>query len=70
MSGANGRAQHLFIVRIWREPSDVLNAEEWRGQVEHVASGQRRYFTHLEDLDQFILQQMQQMPESDREIGD
>jgi hypothetical protein len=64
MTGSSGRLQYLFIVRTWREPSDVVATGEWRGLVEHVATGQRRYFTRMEDLDSFILQQMEQTPEA------
>jgi hypothetical protein len=60
MSGSTSRLQHLFIVRTWHEPSEILASGQWRGLVEHVGSGQRRYFTRLEDLDQFILQQSAQ----------
>jgi hypothetical protein len=62
MTGSPSRLQHLFIVRTWREPSDVVDTGEWRGLVEHVASGQRRYFTRMEDLDKFILHQMDHTP--------
>lgn len=41
--------QHLFIVRIWFERADT-----WRGQVEHIPSGQKLYFTSLDDLNDFI----------------
>jgi hypothetical protein len=60
MSALTNRLQHLFIVRTWREPSTVVATSEWRGLVEHVSTGQRRYFTRLEDLDRFILQQMEE----------
>ena len=60
MLETTNRLQHLFIVRTWREPSTVVASAEWRGMVEHVPSGQRRYFTRLEELDHFILYQMEQ----------
>jgi hypothetical protein len=60
MLDSTNRLQHLFIVRTWREPSTVVASAEWRGMVEHVPSGQRRYFTRLEELDSFILHQMEQ----------
>jgi hypothetical protein len=45
----------VFIVRIWLEPREVEAAPaECRGVVEHVASGQRRFFRELGDLDEFI----------------
>ncbi|RIK42337.1 MAG: hypothetical protein DCC55_09210 [Chloroflexi bacterium] len=63
MPGLTHRLQHLFIVRTWREPSTVVASAEWRGMVEHVPTGQRRYFTRLEELDHFILHQMEQAEE-------
>ena len=51
------RAEHLFIVRMWQEPSQAL-AARWRGYVEHVPSGQRLYFTSLTDLNDFIGQRL------------
>jgi hypothetical protein len=36
-------ATHLFAVRIWLEPLSQEQAE-WRGKVEHVLSGEWRYF--------------------------
>jgi len=48
------RVEHLFVVRIWFEPgSDPGDA--WRGSVEHVPSGARKYFAALDDLEVFIL---------------
>lgn len=58
MTISSERPQHLFIVRTWREPSSVVASGEWRGLVEHVPTGQRRYFSRLGELDRFILQQM------------
>ena len=52
------RAEHLFIVRMWQEPSPAV-AAHWRGYVEHVSSGQRLYFTSLTDLNDFISQRLQ-----------
>jgi hypothetical protein len=34
---------HLFAVRVWLEEVDG-GRFEWRGHVEHVMSGRRRYF--------------------------
>lgn len=55
MSQAADRRQHLFVVRTWRESSRVVPVDQWRGSVEHVSSGQRVYFTHISDLNQFLL---------------
>jgi hypothetical protein len=47
------RVEHLFIVRVWFEPG-AAPGDEWRGSVEHVPSGSRRYFGALADLQSFI----------------
>lgn len=45
----------VFIARIWRERgNDVDMAPEWRGSVEHVESGQKTYFRHLEAVLEFM----------------
>jgi hypothetical protein len=47
--------RNVFIVRVWREPRESVSAPtECRGVVEHVASGQRRFFRELGDLNEFI----------------
>lgn len=44
-----------FIVRVWLEHREVEAAPvEWRGSVEHVASGRVRYLTDLAEIAQFI----------------
>ncbi|AWV07659.1 hypothetical protein C9I47_1972 [Lysobacter maris] len=44
-----------FIVRVWSERSDSETvAAEWRGSVEHVQSGQRVFFRHLETVVDFM----------------
>lgn len=40
----------LFSIRIWREGSG--ENEQWRGLLEHLASGQSR---HFHDWDSFVL---------------
>lgn len=45
----------VFIARIWCERGeDPDMAPEWRGSVEHVESGQRTYFRHLEAVLEFM----------------
>jgi hypothetical protein len=57
--GISERPEHLFVVRLWQEPSLVTPPGQWRGSAEHVPSGQRGYFITLEELNQFILAQLQ-----------
>ncbi|HVO84754.1 MAG TPA: hypothetical protein VMU60_10040 [Syntrophobacteria bacterium] len=46
---------HAFIVRIWLEPREIIGAAPvWRGMIEHVASGERRYVKHLKELEEFV----------------
>ncbi len=42
-SGARSYRSQLFMVRVWLEDLGA-DRTEWRGQVQHVASGQVRYF--------------------------
>jgi hypothetical protein len=43
---------HLFVLRTWLEaPNDL---QTMRGQIDHVASGRRRYFANFGDLCDFI----------------
>lgn len=44
-----------FIVRVWNEHrDDDVVAAEWRGSIEHVQSGQRVFFRHLETVVEFM----------------
>lgn len=44
-----------FLVRIWEEPRERRNeVPEWRGSVEHVQTGQKRYFIDADTLVHFI----------------
>lgn len=45
----------VFIVRVWCERGDADSAiAEWRGSIEHVQSGQRTFFRHLEAIVEFM----------------
>jgi hypothetical protein len=46
----NSRAEHCFVVRVWREPG----ARRCRGYIVHVSTTQRLYFSELADLLEFI----------------
>lgn len=44
-----------YIVRVWLEHRDVKDAPvEWRGSIEHVASGRTKYLTDLDEIARFI----------------
>jgi len=44
--------EQVYVVRTWR-PNGAPQ-EVWRGRVEHVSSKQRRFFTSLVELCEFI----------------
>ncbi len=40
---------------MWLEPREIEDAPvEWRGSIEHVASGMTRYLTDLDEIERFI----------------
>ena len=51
---------HLFTVRLWVE--ELGNGQtEWRGQVQHVMSGEKRYFRDWSILIAFLLAKLQEL---------
>lgn len=47
-------SSHLFTLRLWREELGSGEAE-WRGKVQHVTSGEARYFRDWSTLISFLL---------------
>lgn len=46
---------HVFIFRIWLERRELPEtAPEWRGMIEHLPSGQRRYVKKLPEVTAFV----------------
>ncbi len=43
-----------FVFKIWREEDSVREQSVWRGWVQHVHSGDRRYLQSTQELIQFI----------------
>ena len=44
-----------FIVRVWCERGDAEQpSSEWRGTVEHVQTGERQFFRHLDAVLDFM----------------
>jgi hypothetical protein len=43
----------LFVVRIWVDPAQVP-ARVSRGLIEHIPSGERRYFLDLGEIQAFV----------------
>ena len=53
---------HSFIVRIWLEPRELDGAEpEWRGEIEHVVSGERRGLKNLDEITPFMAHFLEKM---------
>ncbi len=45
----------VFIIRIWCEPRELEGVlPKWRGVIEHVSSGRRRYLKDLDEIGAFI----------------
>lgn len=47
----------IFILRLWAE-GDPAQESSWRGQVEHVQSGQKQHFQGLPQLLELLRGQM------------
>lgn len=45
-----------FVIRLWQEPAAGKDASQWRGQIEHVPSGEQTYFQISNSLWQFLVQ--------------
>jgi hypothetical protein len=57
--GSSQEGRYTFIVRIWREPREIVGmAAEWRGLIERVGGGERRYFRHPDQLISFMQEYM------------
>jgi hypothetical protein len=50
--------RQLFIVRFWHEDSEGTPGGQWRGSVEHAASGERAHFVSLDVLNTFITEHL------------
>lgn len=50
---ASTRRKAAFLVSLWLEPSASAEAQ-WRGSVEHLASGRRLYFNQIAALIGFL----------------
>ncbi len=55
---------HLFVLKVWRV--EVADGEtEWRGQIQHIASREIRYFREWTLLLEFVQTQLQAAREND-----
>ncbi|MBV7340020.1 hypothetical protein KFU94_69800 [Chloroflexi bacterium TSY] len=48
---------HLFTIRLWTEKTDDGRVE-YRGRVQHVLSGEMRFFRTWDSLTTFLVQQV------------
>ncbi len=56
-----------FIVRVWLEHREAETAPvEWRGSIEHVASGRIKYLTDLGEIARFVRPHLEAMGASFR----
>ena len=53
---------HSFIVKFWLEEM-VEGADQatWRGHITHVPSGERRYFSRLDEIPAFVAPYLEDM---------
>ena len=64
-AGQPPHRSHLFTVRLWLE--DLGDGRtEWRGQVQHVLSGEVRYFRDWPTLITLLLEMLHAAEERDR----
>lgn len=48
-----------FVVRIWIEPRELPNKTfEWRGMIQDVLSGEKKYFRKFDELIDFMVLQV------------
>jgi hypothetical protein len=59
---------HLFTVRLWPEPLGD-GRTEWRGKVQHVTSGEARYFRDWPALLAFMESMLQRLDETEAPMG-
>ncbi len=53
---AQSGTTHAFIVRVWQEPRELATSSSpWRGVVEHVPGGERRYLADPGEIVGFVV---------------
>jgi hypothetical protein len=53
---------HAFIIRVWLEHRELQGAPaEWRGMIQHVASGERLYIKDLNQIKVFVRSYVEKM---------
>ena len=54
----SNRRVESFLLRLVIHDSAVPPADEWRGRIQHISSGCERQFDHMQDLINFIGEQL------------
>ena len=50
----SSRRVQSFLLRLVVHESDLTDEGQWRGRIQHVASGCEQHFEHLQELIAFI----------------
>lgn len=57
-----GKGRHTFVLRLWTETREIKGAAPvWRGVIENVMTGDKRYFQELEELCAFLVPYLEEM---------
>jgi hypothetical protein len=61
------QCSHLFTIRLWTE---VLGEGqvEWRGRVQYVLSGERRFFHDWSTLERYLEAKLQELDERKSDV--
>ena len=54
----SNRRVESFLLRLVIRDSELLPTDAWRGRVQHISSGCERQFDRMQDLIEFIGEQM------------
>ena len=54
----SNRRVESFLLRLVIRDSELLPTDVWRGRVQHISSGCERQFEHMQDLINFIGEQL------------
>ena len=51
-AGVEREREQVFVIRFW--PAPAGEEEAWRGCVDHLPTGERRFFAQLGELNEFV----------------
>ena len=54
----SNRRVESFLLRLVVQDNEVPSADAWRGRIQHISSGCERQFEHMQDLINFIGEQL------------